>query len=545
MTNSSFLKRLIFALSVVFFVSCDKDFNDLGSDIVGDDIHSDMIRHEVDVVAYDKPTGAVQSNNLSLNQLGVYDNPVFGKTISHFVNQIEMASQNPTLFTPVIDSVYLYVPYYSFATDAEDDGTTVYDLDPEYIHGDASAKFNLQVYRNGFYLRDTDPGASDNVQRYFSNDKAMVENLKVGMPLAQNAEFAFSPSEIQRKADPDGPDGPKEVKVVERLAPGIFMDLDKAAMQEAIMSAAAKPNLLNNNLFKNYFRGLYFKVEQTGGSVMAVPKFSEGTITIKYTDNEMNTDGSMSEKRSVKTMTFNLKGNTINFFENTYNDVFNNAVATSDALNGDSRLYVKGGEGSMAIININQAGLDELMPAAMGQKVLINEANLVFYVDQNTSTGMGKIEGSRDVIAPLRMYLYDLKNRKPLYDYIADGTSSTSFPKYNKNVFGGIVDTIKEGPAAGRVRYRIRITNHINNIIKGDSLSVPLGLVVTENINVVSNNKLKTPFTAGTTEVKETPFSAVQHPFGTVLYGNAIPEGAPQGDKDQRLKLEIYYTKPK
>lgn len=85
----------------------------------------------------------------------------------------------------------------------------------------------------------------------------------------------------------------------------------------------------------------------------------------------------------------------------------------------------------------------------------------------------------------------------------------------------------------------MRITNHINNIINNDSTNVKLGLVVTENINVVSNATLKTPFTTSETEVEKLPVSSVTYPFGTVLYGSSsnVPE-------DKRLKLEIFYTKP-
>jgi hypothetical protein len=537
MTNSSFLKKLIFALtalSVVFFVSCDDDFNILGSDVIGGDIHSDMIKETVGVVAYDRPTGAVQSNNMLENQLGIYDNPVFGKTISHFVTQLELGTgaTNPTLFEPVIDSVYLYVPYYSTADsiDASDNATTIYKLDPAYITGNQNVKFRLSVYRNGYFLKDSDPGASDNVQRYYSDDKGMVENMVVGAPLAQSDEFFFDPKEQQRKADVDG-DGPKEVKVIERLAPGIFMDLDKAAMQEAIMSQAARPNLLNNSIFENYFRGLYFKVEQTGdAAAMCIPQFAKGTITIKYTDNEMNTDGTKGEERVLKTMTLNLKGNTVNFFDNTYNSTFNDALAASDVSEGDERLFVKGGAGSMAIIDLNQEKINELIAlnTALNGNMLINEANIVFNVDQNTTDGMGKT----GAVAPLRVYLYDLENKKPIIDYSMDGTTDLSNNKLNKKTYDGRLTT--DG------KYRIRITNHIKNIIKGDSTNVKLGLVVTDNINITTNYKLKTFFTEGTTEVKDVPYASVQNLLGTVLHGTGgnVPT-------DKKIKLEVYYSKPK
>jgi len=541
MTNSSFFKKLILALSVVFFISCDKDFNQLESDIIDEDIHSDLLRQEIAVVAHDRALGSVQSNNAALNQLGVYDNPVFGKTVSHFVTQMEFATnnQNPTLFEPVIDSVYLYVPYYSRATGTTTtagETSTQYELDS--IYGNKEASFRLQVYENGYYLRDADPAAADGVQRYYSGDRAMVEERKVGNPLnngdaIENENFKFSPAEIVRQfRRPDN-----TLKIIERLAPGIFLNLDKAVIKQKIFDTDAA-NRLNNNVFKNYFRGLYFKVEQKTDAVMAMAKFQEGKVTVKYTDWPITTDedgtvvADKTKEKIVKTLVFNLTGNRVNFFDNTYNSTFTDALATTNAEKGDERLYVKGGAGSMAVIDIDNEALNALKA---DKNLLINEANLVFNVD-DSQNGMGKTVNGSKAIEPFRVYLYDLKNNQPIFDYYADATSSTSFPKYNKAIHGGILAldaTTKRG-----TQYKIRLTNYISRVVRGDSTNVKLGLVVTENINVISSGLIKEPFSEGDIQVKRTPSSSAVHPFGTVLHGSN------SADEKKRLKLEIYYTKP-
>ena len=540
MTNSSFLKKLLFAFGIVFFVSCNDDFNEIGSDIVGDDIHTDMVQHIVDVTAYDRPTGAVQSNNLSQNQLGVYSNTYFGKTVSHFVTQLELATENPTLYEPEVDSVYIYIPYNIDAskTTTGSDGKTTYALDTNYFFGDLASTFKLEIFRNGFYLRDSDPAAADKLQRYYSDDKAMVDALTVGNALFTKTDFKFSPEEHEIKANIEGG---TQNKLIEKKAPGLFTYLDKDYFEEVLMSTANRGNLLNNNLFKNYFRGLYFKVTQGTGAVMGLPRFSEGTITIKYRDWPSRTDGVEGPDKSVeekprKTITLNLKGNTINFFENSPEVAFQSAITTSSPTEGDERLYLKGGAGSMTIINLDDAQIKALTAAQMGQKVLINEANLVFHVDDSQMNNL------KDADKPYRIYLYDLKNRTPIYDYLIDGTSSASNPKGNKGNYGGVRTTIEMNGKAHDI-YKIRLTNHVNNIINGDSTNVKLGLVVTDNINVVGNGNLKTPFTEDGTEVKQTPVSATNSLFGTILYGNNIP--ATSDDYNKRLKLEIYYTKPK
>jgi subtilase family serine protease len=146
----------------------------------------------------------------------------------------------------------------------------------------------------------------------------------------------------------------------------------------------------------------------------------------------------------------------------------------------------------------------------------------------------------------MRVYLYDVNNKRPLlYDY-NDGTTNALDSKYNKYIHGGIAQLSADGRV---VQYKIRITKHINNIITKDSTNVKLALVVTENINETGNAALRNPFTEqvyfaqpadpSNVNVKTVPVSSVMNPFGTILYGTnpAVPE-------DKRARLEIFYTKP-
>jgi hypothetical protein len=131
--------------------------------------------------------------------------------------------------------------------------------------------------------------------------------------------------------------------------------------------------------------------------------------------------------------------------------------------------------------------------------------------------------------------LYDLTNNIPIVDYAADGsTSITTDPKLSKVIYSGIINvdpTSKKGTT-----YKVRLTNHIRNIIKNaEAVNVKLGLVVTESINITASNKLKLKGTV----ITDAPRASVMSPLGTVLFGgkSTVPD-------DKRLKLEIYYTKP-
>lgn len=102
-------------------------------------------------------------------------------------------------------------------------------------------------------------------------------------------------------------------------------------------------------------------------------------------------------------------------------------------------------------------------------------------------------------------------------------------------------------------KYKIRLTNHIRNLINKDSTNVRLALAVNQNINLISfganiNAGNLTNFDwnakANYQQIEYTakffPTSSIMNPLGTVLYGTNV---AP-ADTDKRLKLEIWYTKP-
>lgn len=580
MKFNSFLKTFLFGLLAVFVTSCDKDFNEIGADFVDND-HYEFSTAKFDVKAYNQdlrhPLQAVQTNNLPVNALGYYDNKVFGKTTASFVTQLELASVNPTIFNPAtvtVDSVYLHIPYYSHLKDELDaDGFNKYELDSIY----GSGKIKLDVFRNNYYLRNLDPNPISGLleqQSYFSNQKSDFEgnhdadrlNNKGALPTDrtyQNDNFEFRSTPIKfLKADGT---------VRERLIPGIYMDLDENEFKTDILQTSAA-NLIDNNAFKNYYRGLYFRVtshtDNPDGAALSMLNFAQGKIVIVYKDQKSATDLTPTRK----TMTLNMKGYTVNLLENAPTNtqaytLYNNTLAAANPSTGDDKLYLKGGAGSMAIIDLfggekNNSVAD--LNTMRSDKWLINEANLIFTIYTDPTLGMGAISDT-DIKKqePNRIYLYDFTNKRPLIDYYFDSTTNLN-PKFNKLIHSGIVQKVSVN--ARGTKYKIRITNYIRNLVKyggaktsngildpsKDSTNVKLGLVVTENINTITNAKVKVPFTytqknriTGTDETKTAkyiPTMSIMNPLGTVLYGSNIPSAS--ADYDKRLQLEIIYTKP-
>ena len=530
------VKTFILGLSIVLFASCDKDFNEIGVGVVDDNHYGFEKFVDPSIVAYNRNLGVVQTNNLPVNAIGMYDNPIFGKTTSSFVTQLQLNSVNPTFYNSniEIDSVYLYVPYYSTVLQTNSDGTAVYKLDS--IYG-GNSKIKLKVYESNKYLQALDPG--DNLQtnlKYYSdqstdfNSSIASAQLNNSTKTEQNDDFYFKTNQIDIKR--------ADETVVRRLAPGMYMDLDKTFFKNKIINAPAD-KLLNNNIFKEYFRGLYFKVENhaTDSGSMGMLNFGGGTITISYKDKSFAPTSSIPNPPVVrKTILLRLLGNTVNVHENS-NNATNGDYVTAMANNvpdnatGDEKLYLKGQQGSMSVIELfggQPNSSSPLLNQIRSEKWLINEANLTFNIDKDA---MGNTP------EPNRIYLYDLNNNQPLADYNFDVTTSPKSTKYDKFSFGGIIQKQSNGRGT---KYKVRLTHHIRNLIKNiDSTNVRLGLVVTEDISKPQNYSLKNSFTIGTNTTKYIPYMSIVNPLGTVIYGtnsNVVDE--------KRLKLEIYYTKP-
>ncbi len=560
MQNNSFFKLLFLVSIVVVFASCDKDFNEIGSDVIGND-HFGLIQDESKtVIAYNEATGSVETSNLAINALGYYNNPFFGKTRASVITQVALDTLNPTIgANPTVTKVELSMPYFSHLVSSDaTTGDNTYELDSVhgYVTTDSKKVFNkikLSVYESNYYLRDYDASLGFlSAQTYYSgatSDFDIVKNpnrLNDDADASQNDAFLYSADEIKTYKTVDGS------QVVDtRSVPGMRLKLRNQFFQDKLFGAGASGKFINNNVFKEYFRGLYLKVDNSATSSelgsLALLNIRLGKIIVTYNINITSLTGIVTTKEMK--FGISLGGGSVNLLENDYKPEYTSGVTSNaNATTGAYNLYPKGGDGSMTIIKLfgdqdvrgyslsdgpNGVSdeLDELRNPIDGQKLLVNEANLTFYVDKTKMTGASE---------PNRIYLYDLNNHRPIIDYYMDN-SVASNAKFNKYSHGGIIEKETESSIVDKrgIKYKIRLTNHLRNLISKDSTNVRLGLVVTESIANSLNSKLKTP-TFGS--VNRIPTASVMNPLGTVLFGNNIPSVDPNYAK--RLKLEIYYTKP-
>jgi hypothetical protein len=75
------------------------------------------------------------------------------------------------------------------------------------------------------------------------------------------------------------------------------LDLNASYFKTKIIEASALGKLSGNDVFKEYFRGLYFKVEKSGSSPSAMADFKKGKITIKYKVDTSDTDATRVKRR--------------------------------------------------------------------------------------------------------------------------------------------------------------------------------------------------------------------------------------------------------
>lgn len=555
-----------FLLAMVILIACDKDFNTIESDVLGkDNANFNTDNLNLQILAYNKKLDSLQINGLSSNLFGVFNDPAYGQTTASIITQVTPSVSNPNFGdNPVIDSVILKVPYYSKEDGTEEGSSEVKYTIKDSLYGGSPIK--LTVYRNNYFLRGFNPNSEFNdTQNYYSNassstnsalDGTNVINFEAhkGEVIYELEQYVPSSKTIVLKTTEGNQD------VFDRQVPALRVHLDKDYWKTIIFDKEDDPVLSNANNFKDYFRGLYFKAEAIDGKGnMTFFNLSTANITIYYSK-----DSSINGNKDQDTYTLNITGNRLNTFINDYSIPLSNGNKTL----GDEKLYLKGAEGSMAIVDLfngmvdsdnngskDMSALDyfkktyrqldengDYLPKINGNfplKKLINEAQLVIYEDETMPVPPKESPTDKDYHYADRIYAYDIKNNIPTIDYSFDPTENPSDPFNSKIINLGQRITDNNGVS----KYKIRITEHLNNILLKDSTNTKIGLVLSTNVNAdynPSTGVLKTASILNSNDrVTQIPSTTLLTPRGTILYGNHqnVPD-------NRKLRLEIFFTEP-
>ena len=540
----NFLKILLIALIIT---SCEKDFASFDSEVINSDnaINFSTNSVEYSLTSRSEMVNPVQTNNLPSFLLGSYNHPQFGRSNSSFVGQMVPSEYNHDFGDNVVlDSVVLTIPYYSRGIDTSEEGDITYEIDS--VYGDSPIK--ISVYRNNFFFRTFDPFSDfDTSQSYFSNGSLSVEEVidsgqLEGELLFEIDDFVPSADQINlTQIDTTG-----NPYVAQRIAPALRFKLNNPNenfWESNFFENEGNQVLTNEPNFKEFFRGLYIKVESSSdGSMMLLNFASSNTkLTIHYTSDNTNIGdsdtGSVDEiETNQHEYVMNFSGNLINLFENeTVVD-----VDLMDQTNGNENIYLRGGEGIISTIDLFSGTIigddgeeisefdlfkdffyDEISDKPIR---IINEAYIEFFVNQGFSNND----------EPERIYLYNYEQNSALIDYFLDQSVSSLTINAKINHLEPLVrDSLDDDKG---IKYKIRITEHLNNLILRDSTNAKLALGVISDVASVQNFKILGDNSES--ENKSLASGVILSPKGTILHGNL------SSDIEKRPRIKIYYTEP-
>ena len=597
------MKVKFYIICFLFFISCNKEYNTIGTDFLRSDTFDTNVEY-VDVAVKQKRIPPFKSIALPIYQLGKIQDQIFGNRDATFVTQLGLEELNPIFGITsqtkeeegddsniliikenelVIDA-YLDIPFYNNTFDSDGDGVIdEYDVDPFDIYSDSDgdgladvlersngtdpldpdtdddgildnvdtdtinprqgatvydidslignreASFKVKVQELDYFLSTYDPSNNfETFLKYYSNDQ-FIENFTGKVLFDGEVEINTEEIVIYKEDDPDTDDVDESTQVKERLTPRLRIPIDKDYMQSKIIDMEGNIDLSNQDNFNLYFKGLFLSAYDFSDPLLLILNYADASINIVYEYDRYNrndtTDDTSDDTidREEKTFKLNLTGNQINILKQ---DPLSPEI--SKALNSNSedlkRVYLRGGEGIMMEIDLFDDGTgNDILGEIKSNGWLINEANLTMYIDKEA------IDMNGGIIEPSRLFLYDIESKAPVVDYFIDQSQGQK-PKDQKAVHSGLIeiDEDKKG-----IKYKIRISEHVKNIIRNDSLNKKLALVVTSDITNAVNTELK-----NNDELEYIPISSVINPLGTILYG---PNPEPI-NHDKRFRLELFYT---
>ena len=428
-----------------------------------------------------------------------------------------------------------------------------------------TARFMVNVGRSTFFLRDLDPNTNfAESQEFFSNQEffpTFVSQSILG-PLDPDQEgieqraTAFNDRQMQFIVAEDDPETEEDETgtIARTLPPGIRVPLDPAFFQANLLDMEGSQELLSAANFNDFLRGIHISITPLAGTngevedLLFLVNMAQANIEIVYEHDVANDNGtpddtsddSIDQTEAMFTLnlitqipaqTGPIQGNAVNtFITEDYPTTINDQLDTGE---NAERIYLKGGAGAYAEIELfaeEEEGRNTIIEEIRANNWIINEANLVFYVDRETLDAAITADPLANTTEPLRLFLFNAETNEVLYNALIDPVSAesglASFPQYD-----GVLET--DSTTGRGVRYTIRITSYLNEVILRNATNATLGLTVTSDIRIPA---ISNAMVSGAEEV-DLPILAAVNPFGTVLFGSNLPE-----DDERRLKLEIFYT---
>ncbi|WP_281350295.1 DUF4270 domain-containing protein [Maribellus comscasis] len=363
-----------------------------------------------DISAYTIREDSIRTDGAPKSLFGSFNDPVFGNTTVDFATQFRLVGYPDFGEAPEADSIFLYLYY-------------------RKIFGDTVTTQKVRVYEleeNLYADQEDGPGGNSSYPYYQNVDlKSMASDQLIG-------ELDFVPQITLDSTETDTfyqvIKVPLDISLADKL-----IDADSADMS-------------SNDVFLNYFKGLYIETEKltdAEGAILALEAASDdsfqGSAVVVYYNNEENKNAEEPDTLNMPYIVTEFSAR-VNHIEHDYSGTpFFGSLNNSGI--EDSLLYIQTAGGLESKIDINNLSLwqDSVNTA-------INKAELVFQVDTIKS---------------------DLENypapNQLLFTFI-DSTGQEFLPKdysFSPAFYGGVLDTLD-------YTYRFNVTQHLQQIIDGE-----------------------------------------------------------------------------
>lgn len=517
--NKNFLINAFLALGIIVVASsCDDDFMTTGSDLINS-LELPPLYESDQIITYSQRINSVQTNILNQHTLADYTDPVFGDFKSSVLTQVLLETSNNDFgIEPQLDSVVLTLPFSSREVETDE-----FRLDSVY----GSGEFKVKVFKSNHLLRNINPGENGDFtenQLYFSDDiSTFLPNIET-TPIAESgalnlSDFTSRIELVQRSSD--------DVIDTLSLTPRIRVQLPVSFFEEQIFSKIGQPELASNANFSNYFRGLHIVIEKLSddGVSMAFDLNQEDANITLYYQAQRPVPSLEVDEEELQTewnrFRLNFRGIKVNLYEDNYTV----DASSPDTVEGEENLYLKGSAGYYSVVELfagpdsDGDGISDELQDLRDRNLLINEANLEFFVNEELASTSANLVN--------RIFLYNLETNEVIIDYFRDQTAAENPNSSRISHLGPLTNTEDDGR-----KYRIRITDYVNQLVNQDSTNAKLGLLVTDNVN----SAVRLQAEGNNADIEEIYRSSVQFTKGTVLHGNKSP------NLEKRVKLKIQAT---
>lgn len=494
----------------------DNDTNFIENSILGAP-HFSPLKDSIPLEYTNIKVNAIQGNSLNNYQLGQITQNELGTTNISFVSQVSLSTLSPTFGeksasqeassyneNETVEKVYLYLPFHSTEQTTRDgNNQTVKTYKLDSIYGNKNAHFTLSVEELNYHLRDINSNLENQI--YFSDQQTPTSTSLASTTI----EGIKNDPIIRRNFDDPTTSDDESTKEKDRLAPGIRIELATSIFQSYLINNEGSDILSNNSIFAQHLKGIVVSTSNFSTDLLALLNLKNAKIEVVYTYLYQKDSQNYTKRKSYELTLGNI-------IFNKYN-VSNNTLSLSQDF-----LYLKGGVGYVAEINIPND--NSIFQTLKTRKPLINQADLFLYVDKT------KVNENQQ---PSYVIAYNAEQGIALADYYNDLSNNsnqliTSIGKLEKD-------------SAGEYFYRIRITDYLTNVIKGNTNNIKIGLAVSSHLASSSRTVLSAltniKYKNASNEVKNTVLGDAENSLFTVIYGNSsnVPEA-------KKLKLKVYYT---